>query len=69
MDIKELRQKWVLPRVERVTTNTFKLYQVREQLKKSKVNQSIMIDIRMYPVFIFRFFFWKRKVSWKNSKM
>jgi len=37
VDIRELRSKWILPRVERVTTNTFKLYQVREQLKRSKV--------------------------------
>ena len=37
VDIRELRQKWVMPRVERVTTNTFKLYLVREQLKLSKV--------------------------------
>ena len=43
MDIRELRSKWVLPRVERVTTNTFKLYQVREQLKLSKV-----IDLNNY---------------------
>merc|ERR1711936_1221389 len=37
VDIRELRSKWILPRVERVTNNTFKLYQVREQLKLSKV--------------------------------
>merc|ERR1712106_770404 len=37
IDIRELRSKWILPRVERVTTNTLKLYQVREQLKLSKV--------------------------------
>ena len=30
----------MLPRVERVTTNTYKLYQVREQLKKSKVKKN-----------------------------
>merc|ERR1712147_306705 len=33
----ELRSKWVQPRVERVTNNTFKLWQVRENLKLSKV--------------------------------
>lgn len=42
VDIRELRQKWVLPRVERVTTNTYKLYQVREQLKRSKVSYLLM---------------------------
>ena len=36
-DITELRQKWVQVRVDRVTNNTYKLYQVREQLKLSKV--------------------------------
>ena len=42
MDIRELRSAWVMPRVERVTTNTFKLYQVREQLKRTKVSQEIV---------------------------
>merc|ERR1712226_1136786 len=37
VDITELRSKWVQPRVERVTNNTFKLWQVRENLKLSKV--------------------------------
>ena len=37
-DITELREQWVQPRVDRVTNNTFKLYQVRENLKQSKVN-------------------------------
>merc|ERR1712226_858056 len=37
VDITELRSKWVQPRVERVTNNTFKLWQVRENLKPSKV--------------------------------
>lgn len=36
-DIVELRQGWVEERVERVTGNTFKLYQIREQLKQCKV--------------------------------
>ena len=36
-DIVELRQGWVEQRVERVTGNTFKLYQIREQLKQCKV--------------------------------
>eukprot|EP00092_Neocalanus_flemingeri_P010785 GFUD01011614.1.p1 GENE.GFUD01011614.1~~GFUD01011614.1.p1 ORF type:complete len:1750 (+),score=541.73 GFUD01011614.1:94-5343(+) len=36
-DICELRNKWVQPRVDRVTNNTFKLYQVRENLKQSKL--------------------------------
>merc|ERR1719195_1431044 len=36
VDISQLRQKWVQLRVDRVTNNTFKLYQVREQLKLSK---------------------------------
>merc|ERR1712045_165882 len=36
LDISLLRQKWVQLRVDRVTNNTFKLYQVREQLKQSK---------------------------------
>lgn len=36
VDITELRSKWGQPRVERVTNNTFKLWQVRENLKKSK---------------------------------
>merc|ERR1719431_2241682 len=36
-DITELREKWVQPRVDRVTNNTFKLYQVRENLKQSKM--------------------------------
>merc|ERR1712083_1024068 len=36
-DITELREKWVQPRVDRVTRNTFKLYQVRENLKLSKL--------------------------------
>merc|ERR1711970_305225 len=36
-DITELRNKWVQPRVDRVTNNTFKLYQVRENLKQSKM--------------------------------
>jgi len=36
-DITELRQQWVQPRVDRVTNNTFKLYQVRENLKQSKM--------------------------------
>ena len=39
-DITELRQKWVEHRVERVTSNTFKLYQIREQLKQCKVQSS-----------------------------
>merc|ERR1712241_655315 len=37
VDITELRRKWVQPRVERVTNNTLKLWQVRENLKLSKV--------------------------------
>merc|ERR1712227_180935 len=37
VDISQLRQKWVQHRVDRVTNNTFKLYQVREQLKLSKL--------------------------------
>merc|ERR1712106_527722 len=37
VDIAELRQKWVQLRVDRVTHHTFKLYQVREHLKHSKV--------------------------------
>ena len=37
VDIAELRQKWVQLRVDRVTHNTYKLYQVREHLKHSKV--------------------------------
>eukprot|EP00092_Neocalanus_flemingeri_P023379 GFUD01025348.1.p1 GENE.GFUD01025348.1~~GFUD01025348.1.p1 ORF type:complete len:1584 (+),score=477.54 GFUD01025348.1:160-4911(+) len=37
IDIAELRQKWVQQRVDRVTNHTFKLYQVREHLKLSKV--------------------------------
>ena len=37
-DIVQLRQKWVQLRVDRVSQNTFQLYQVREQLKLSKVN-------------------------------
>jgi len=37
VDIDELRKKWGQPRVERVTNNTFKLWQVRERLKQSKV--------------------------------
>jgi len=37
VDITELRNKWVQPRVDRVSNNTFKLWQVRENLKKSKV--------------------------------
>lgn len=36
-DITELRQQWVQPRVDRVTNNTFKLYQVRVNLKQSKM--------------------------------
>jgi len=36
-DITELREQWVQPRVDRVTNNTFKLYQVRENLKQSKM--------------------------------
>jgi len=36
VDIDELRKKWGQPRVERVTNNTFKLWQVRERLKQSK---------------------------------
>jgi len=36
-DITELRKQWVQPRVDRVTNNTFKLYQVRENLKQSKM--------------------------------
>lgn len=39
-DIVELRQGWVEQRVERVTGNTFKLYQIREQLKQCKVGRS-----------------------------
>merc|ERR1711872_211898 len=37
VDIAELRKKWVQLRVDRVTHHTFKLYQVREHLKHSKV--------------------------------
>ena len=37
VDIAELRQKWVQLRVDRVTHNKFKLYQVCEHLKHSKV--------------------------------
>ena len=36
-DITALRQQWVQQRVDRVTNNTYKLYQVRENLKLSKV--------------------------------
>jgi len=36
-DICELRKKWIQPRVDRVTHNTFKLYQVRANLNLSKV--------------------------------
>merc|ERR1712123_125005 len=36
-DITELREQWVQPRVDRVTNNTFKLYQVRENLKLSNM--------------------------------
>ena len=45
-DIVKLRQKWVQLRVDRVTHNTFQLYQVREQLKLSKVEH-----LRIYQVF------------------
>merc|ERR1711874_33697 len=36
-DISELRKKWVQARVDRVSNNTFKLYQVRKNLKESKL--------------------------------
>ena len=36
-DISELRKKWVQARVDRVSNNTYKLYQVRKNLKQSKV--------------------------------
>ena len=36
-DISELRKQWVQGRVDRVSHNTFKLYQVRKNLKTSKV--------------------------------
>ena len=36
-DISELRKKWVQARVDRVSNNTYKLYQVRKNLKESKV--------------------------------
>lgn len=36
-DITALRQQWVQQRVDRVTNNTYKLYQVRENLKLSKL--------------------------------
>ena len=38
-DISELRKKWVQARVDRVSNNTYKLYQVRKNLKESKVGQ------------------------------
>ena len=66
VDIRELRSKWVLPRVERVTTNTFKLYQVREQLKLSKVNKRLG-QTGYGEVFNYRCFTWKKSVYWKNS--
>ena len=37
-DISELRKKWVQARVDRVSNNTYKLYQVRKSLKQSKVS-------------------------------
>merc|ERR1711874_24213 len=36
-DISELRKKWVQARVDRVSNNTYKLYQVRKSLKQSKM--------------------------------
>merc|ERR1711874_524404 len=36
-DISELRKKWVQARVDRVSHNTYKLYQVRKNLKESKL--------------------------------
>ena len=36
-DISELRKQWVQGRVDRVTNNTYKLYEVRKHLKTSKV--------------------------------
>merc|ERR1712045_789415 len=36
-DISELRKKWVQARVDRVSNNTYKLYQVRKNLKESKL--------------------------------
>ena len=38
-DISELRKKWVQARVDRVSHNTYKLYQVRKNLKESKVGK------------------------------
>ena len=37
-DISELRKQWVQGRVDRVTHNTYKLYEVRKNLKTSKVD-------------------------------
>ena len=38
-DISELRKQWVQGRVDRVTNNTYKLYEVRKHLKTSKVTE------------------------------
>jgi len=36
VDINDLKRTWMLPKVERVTRNAFKLFEVREQLKHTK---------------------------------
>merc|ERR1711973_432585 len=36
IDIKDLKKNWILPKVDRVTKNAFRLYKVREQLLLSK---------------------------------
>ena len=41
-DISELRKQWVQGRVDRVTNNTYKLYEVRKHLKTSKVKEIII---------------------------
>ena len=46
-DISELRKLWVQGRVDRVTNNTYKLYEVRKHLKTSKVTE-IIIKFTMF---------------------
>lgn len=60
-DISELRKQWVQGRVDRVSHNTFKLYQVRKNLKTSKVTrEEKLCSINYVTVFDFSLCMLKR---------